>query len=89
MMSEQHELTRSGRIKRASYKEVCQWVVGSWESVSTSCGTNGFYKAMDDEACIEEVEVEIGESVLTAEPLRYAEDRVAMNFDSNEEFAGF
>ena len=33
-------------MKRASYSEICNWIMKSWETISPNCIKNGFKKAM-------------------------------------------
>lgn len=40
-----HEFTKSNKMKRASYSEVCCWIVQSWENVSVETIKNGFKKS--------------------------------------------
>jgi hypothetical protein len=49
MLNQIHEYTASGKIKRVSYKEICEWIVKSWDEVPLECVLNGFKKMMNDE----------------------------------------
>ena len=40
-----HEYTATGRMKRATYGEVCGWVLDAWEAVKATTIINGFIKA--------------------------------------------
>lgn len=44
-----HTYTKSGRMRRASYSEICQWILESFEAVSVDCIKNGFKRALDGE----------------------------------------
>ena len=41
----EHEFTKSNKIKRASYAQVCNWIVRSWDLVNEDVVRNGFKKA--------------------------------------------
>ena len=45
MITGKHEYTKTEKIKRASYLELCNWVVHSWSEVSAECIINGFRKS--------------------------------------------
>ena len=45
MQSGEHDFTPSGRLKRASYSEVCKWVALAWEKITPNTICNGFKKA--------------------------------------------
>lgn len=47
------EYTKSGRIKRASYEEICKWISQSWEEVPDSAIKNGFVKTTINFYCNE------------------------------------
>ena len=49
MMNGYHSFTKSGNMKRASYSEICNWIMKSWEEISPNCIKNGFKKAMIEE----------------------------------------
>ena len=40
-----HSYTESGKMRRATFAEVCGWVIRSWAAVKTTTITNGFKKA--------------------------------------------
>ena len=45
-MSEgEHTFTPSGKQRRATYIEVCKWVLAAWQQISTETIRNGFKKA--------------------------------------------
>ena len=37
--------TKTGRMRRATFAEVCQWILTSWRKVKVSTIVNGFHKA--------------------------------------------
>lgn len=37
-----HSYTKSGRMQRASYAEICKWIVESWADVARECIFHGF-----------------------------------------------
>lgn len=40
-----HSFTKSGKMRRASYSTVCNWIVKSWSEITPECIKNGFRKA--------------------------------------------
>lgn len=44
MFNGKKEFTKSGKRKRASYSEVCRWIVDSWKDVTVTCIKNGIRK---------------------------------------------
>ena len=56
MIEGYHAFTDGGKMRKASFSEVCEWIVEIWSLVTTSCVKNGFYKAKiitNDEKIIE------------------------------------
>ena len=55
------------KIKKASYAEVCNWIVQSWNKITICCIKNGFKKAMIhsyDDLIYEETQMEVeGENI--------------------------
>ncbi|KAF4787594.1 pogo transposable element with KRAB domain-like protein [Turdus rufiventris] len=45
MVEGEHSFTKTGRLHRASYATVCQWIVDAWHKVSTRTVIRGFTKA--------------------------------------------
>ena len=45
MTSGEKPFTKSGRMRRATFSQVCQWILTAWSSVKESTITNGFRKA--------------------------------------------
>lgn len=44
MINGYHEYTKKGNMKKASYEEVCKWIVESWNEITPECIKNGFSK---------------------------------------------
>ena len=71
-----HSYTATGKMRRASYSEVCEWVLKAWEAIPVTTITNGFRKAgitdtaavdEDDEDAFREDEVEEEPAILNNE----------------------
>lgn len=45
MTSGEKSFTKTGRMRRATFAQVCQWILTAWSSVKKSTITNGFRKA--------------------------------------------
>lgn len=45
MTSGEKSFTKTGRMQRATFAEVCQWILTAWSSLKKSTTTNGFRKA--------------------------------------------
>ena len=45
MTSGEKSLTKTGRMRRATFSQVCQWILTAWSSVKESTITTGFWKA--------------------------------------------
>ena len=45
MTSGDKSFTKTGRMRKATFAQVCQWILTAWRSVKTSTITNGFRKA--------------------------------------------
>ncbi|CAI9722056.1 Hypothetical predicted protein [Octopus vulgaris] len=41
----ENSFTKTGRMRRAPFTEVCQWILNVWSRIKTSTITNGFRKA--------------------------------------------
>jgi len=37
-----HTFTNNGKMKRASYSEICKWIKDSWDEVNIDCIIGGF-----------------------------------------------
>ena len=77
MTSGDKSLTKTGRMRKATFAQVCEWILTAWRSVKTSTITNGFRKAglLRDEE----------EDAATAEALQ----RLFDSDSDEEEFVGF
>ena len=40
-----HTFTETGKMRRATHVEVCNWVIRAWKAVEVTAITNGFRKA--------------------------------------------
>lgn len=45
MTSGEKSFTKTGRMRKASFSDVCQWILTAWSAVKESTITNGFRKA--------------------------------------------
>lgn len=45
MTSGEKSFTKTGRMRKASFSDVCQWILTAWRAVKKSTITNGFRKA--------------------------------------------
>ena len=45
MTSGEKSFTKTGRMRRATYSEVCEWILKAWEAVKVQSIRNGFRKA--------------------------------------------
>lgn len=45
MTNGEKSFTKTGRMRRATYDQVCQWVLTAWSTVKKSTIINGFRKA--------------------------------------------
>ena len=41
-----HTFTETGKTRRASYREVCQWIVVSCSEITANCIKNGFKNSL-------------------------------------------
>ena len=98
MMSGQHSYTPCGRQRRATYAEVCKWVITAWGKVRTQTIVNGFRKCgilHDADESDGEDEDDDDSVASDSEPIA-DEDRQALvmdvfaeDSDDNESFNGF
>lgn len=77
MTSGDKSFTKTGRMRKATFAQVCEWILTAWRSVKTSTITNGFRKAglLRDEE----------EDAATAEAFQ----RLFDSDSDEEEFVGF
>jgi len=45
MISGYHTFTKGGKMRKASYSTVCEWIDKAWKSITPDCILNGFRKA--------------------------------------------
>ena len=45
MATEIHTFTKTGRIRRVAYADVCNWILHVWNQVTPQYVQNGFKKA--------------------------------------------
>ncbi|CAI9716323.1 pogo transposable element with KRAB domain [Octopus vulgaris] len=87
MTSGEKSFTKTGRMRRASFTQVCQWILNAWSHVKTSTITNGFRKAgllLDEEDRVCSSESDNEEAEVSDEIMRL------FNSDTEEEdFDGF
>jgi len=89
MVNGYHEYTKSGRMKKASYEEVCKWIDSSWREITPECIKNGFIKSKvnyyDNNQELEEVETD-SECTDTEIPDELIEIIDNFNIDSDNDF---
>jgi len=92
--------TKGGNMKKASYNEVCHWIVKSWDMITPQCIKNGFRKSTvefygqlkehDIESVEYEDEDEIEHNVNQNEaPDELIEILKGVDLESDESFDGF
>jgi len=90
-----HTFTETGKMRRATHAEVCDWVVRAWRAVTVTSITNGFRKAgitgcAEDRASGESSDEEEMESATALDPVLDAELIDLFNSDTeDEDFNGF
>lgn len=42
-----HSYTKSGKMRKASLIDVCNWIIKSWKEITPLCIKNGFSKAFE------------------------------------------
>jgi len=98
MISGIHTYTKSGKMRRVAYAEICRWVVESWNSITAECIKNGFRKGNicsyeNEGSDVEEMEED--ESSAETESSTTEVDRVDYKIDpipdksDYEDFYGF
>ncbi|KAL2098317.1 hypothetical protein ACEWY4_007524 [Coilia grayii] len=89
MTSGEKSFTKTGRIQRATYAQVCHWILTAWSKVKASTVNNGFRKAgllrnEDDNTTLSQDESDTDRETAREEILRL------FNSDTkDEEFNGF
>jgi hypothetical protein len=101
MVNGYHSFTKSGIMRRASYAEVCNWIIESWKDITTDCIRNGFKKASicdyspnqneecDDYEGTTEEELSDSESETQELPLNLINLFETFMIESDEDFDGF
>jgi hypothetical protein len=93
-----HTYTKTGRMKRASYSEICELIVKSWAAVTPQCVKNGFRKAeihsydeLEEEDRNTEIETETDEEEvdLPVIPEQLLDIFESFEMIDNEDFDGF
>lgn len=88
MTSGEKSFTKTGRMRKATFAQVCQWVLTAWRSVIISTITNGFRKA----GLLRDKEEFIGFESDEGETGRVADEAILRLFLSDtedEDFGGF
>ena len=93
-----HTFTETGKMRRATHAEVCNWVIRAWRAVKVTAITNGFSKAgitrvpgatEDDTSDASEISDD-EQSVATVDPAQDAQLIDLFNSDTeDEDFDGF
>ena len=93
-----HTFTETGKMRRATHAEVCNWVIQAWRAVKVTAITNGFRKAgitrvpgatEDDTSDASEISDD-EQSVATLDPVLDAQLIDLFNSDTeDEDFDGF
>ena len=87
--------SETGKMRRATHAEVCDWVVRAWRAVTVTSITNGFRKAgitgcAEDRASGKSSDKEEMESATALDPVLDAELIDLFNSDTeDEDFNGF
>lgn len=90
MLNGFHEYTKSGRQKRASLVEVCNWILECWNEVTVDCVKNGFAKSLGIYNVLVAEEESIDTQHITDNlPDSFIEALQSFNIESDEEFDGF
>ena len=86
-----HTYTKSGKMRHATYLEVCNWIIKSWEEVTPTCIMNGFRKSLNADADEDEEEKDSDNELSDFESLPgdILDALDHFNFISDEEFEGF
>ena len=86
MTAGEHSFTKTGRMRRATYADVCQWVVTAWQHVPPTNIINGFRKA----EIVPEDETDMDTSTDDQQSFLTPELATLFNSDTeDEDFEGF
>lgn len=90
MINENFNFTKSGRIKKATYLEITNWILDSWVSVTKECVINGFKKLMDENGNMENETVNIDEECINVDVHPEILEAIeSLHLNSGDEFDGF
>jgi hypothetical protein len=93
--------TKTNRIRKAGYEEVCKWVAESWQEITEKCIKNGFKSAElhhyaedldednDDITIVNPSEPECSDSEEDQVVNQYKDLFETFDIESDEEFDGF
>jgi hypothetical protein len=93
-----HTFTKSGKMRRATYIEICQWIVDVWNEITPICIKNGFKRAelncYENEETQENSESETdSDTEIEDNDCNYLENYreifESFQIESDEEFEGF
>ena len=92
MVSGYHEYTRGGKMKKASYVEVCNWIINSWNDINPEVIKNGFKKSnvkyYEDSEVVEDIDSNSdSEDIVPPDEIMDLLDDFTT--ESDEEFDGF
>ena len=89
MTAGEHSFTKTGRMRRATYADVCQWVVTAWQRVPPTNIINGFRKA-EIVPALPEDETDMDTSTDDQQSFLTPELAALFNSDTeDEDFEGF
>ena len=92
MQTGEHSFTKTGRMRRATYADVCQWVATAWKQVPTKNITSGFSKAEITTGSPDaDIDIDEDEPMDVSDDYRLTPELAALfNSDTeDEEFNGF
>lgn len=91
--SARHTYTKSGKQRKATLVEVCEWILDAWNSITPECIKNGFKKALFGE--IEQIDSDQddesdGDQLGIEEiPPELIDEMDRLQFIEDENFSGF
>ena len=89
MSSGEHSFTATGRMRRATYAEVCQWIAAAWKKVPERIIVAGFIKAGLVPAETSDSEMETDTETDTSHSKRSLSPALAALFQSDSEESDF
>ncbi len=94
-----HTFTKTGRMRRASYADVCNWIVECWKEITPQCIKNGFkcgglhdYGDSNDSQSNEnncDTDDEESDEEFDPSLTQFSEILEAFHTESDEDFDGF